>query len=401
MLNEISILNENTKQDKKPKDMNNAYLNFITSITDSFLDITSDYKEMLHYSAAKIAEYFDCLVIICLMTEDQHNIEIIVASHSDDILRDEINNILKNVPLNINDGIIKQVINSGLPVVSTIDGQELNTIKLLPQEYNNLFRKFSFSGILSLPVFQNKKIIGSLNIFHRHSDSPFASEEQAIFQNISNLIGNIIKNSRKYNERELVLREMHHRIKNNLQVISSLLSIQSDFVKDEESHNLFINSLNRIRSMSMIHDNLNQDHNLSDVNIEKYLRDLVTYLIRSYNVNTNQVKFIINIGLNSLSAESSVTCGLITNEIISNSIKHAFPGNRTGTITLSLTKFSRKNKLVISDNGIGLPEKMDVANNNSFGLLLINTLADQLNGTLEVIRKQGTKFIINFPVNSD
>jgi two-component sensor histidine kinase len=194
---------------------------------------------------------------------------------------------------------------------------------------------------------------------------------------------------------------MHHRIKNNLQVISSLLSIQSDYVRDDESHKLFINSLNRIRAMSMIHQNLHQSDNYSGVDIGKYLKDLVIYLCRTYNINTSQIKLIINIGLPSLPIDTSITCGLIINELISNALKYAFPGDRSGNITLSLVKFPKQNKLVVSDNGIGLHEKMDMEYKDTFGLLLIRTLVDQLNGTLEVVRKNGAKFIIRFPHNSD
>jgi two-component sensor histidine kinase len=105
--------------------------------------------------------------------------------------------------------------------------------------------------------------------------------------------------------------------------------------------------------------------------------------------------------LPSLPIDISVTCGLIINELISNALKYAFPGDRSGNVTLSLVKFPKQNKLVVSDNGIGLPEKMNMEFKDTFGLLLIQTLVDQLNGTLEVVRKNGAKFIIRFPHNSD
>jgi two-component sensor histidine kinase len=193
---------------------------------------------------------------------------------------------------------------------------------------------------------------------------------------------------------------MHHRLKNNLQVISSLLSIQSDFVKDEESHKLFINSLNRIRAMSLTHENLKRESNFTDIQFDKYVRDLVTFLCRNYNINTNLLKIIIKIPSVSLPIDTSITCGLIINELISNSLKHAFPGGKSGNIKIGLEKLVKQHKLFVSDNGIGLPDKMDIEKDNSFGLLLIRTLVDQLNGKLEVISENGSKFIIRFPNSS-
>jgi len=214
---------------------------------------------------------------------------------------------------------------------------------------------------------------------------------------MANLFASVIRNSKLYKEKEILVREMHHRIKNNLQVISSLLSIQSDYIRDAESHKLFLNSLNRIRAMSMIHENLRQPDNFSVVDIEKYFRNLTIYLCRTYNINTSQVKLKFNIGLPSLPIDASITCGLIINELISNAFKYAFPDNRSGNVTLSLVKFPKQNKLVVSDNGIGLPDKMDMESKDTFGLLLIRTLVDQLNGTMEVVSKKGAKFIIRFP----
>ena len=112
------------------------------------------------------------------------------------------------------------------------------------------------------------------------------------------------------------------------------------------------------------------------------------------------IKINIKIPIVSLPIDISITCGLIINELVSNSLKHAFPDNRHGIIKISLTKSVNQNKLVVSDNGIGLPDKMDIEENDSFGLLLIRTLVDQLNGNLELVRVNGTKFIIRFPNGS-
>jgi two-component sensor histidine kinase len=179
---------------------------------------------------------------------------------------------------------------------------------------------------------------------------------------------------------ELALREMHHRLKNNLQVISSLLSLQSDYVRDEDSHKLFVNSLNRIKAMSMIHENLHIEDN--------------------YNINTNLVKLDLNNVVPSLPLDTAITFGLIVNEIISNSLKYAFPEGRSGNIKLIFLSLDNHYELVVSNDGADFPDKINIESAPSFGLLLVNTLVDQLNGTVELIRTKGTKFKINFPHNS-
>ena len=200
-------------------------------------------------------------------------------------------------------------------------------------------------------------------------------------------------------EKELLIRESRHRVKNNLQVISSLLNIQSEYVKDEEARKLFVNSLNRIRTMSMIYEAHYQSADAPGIDIEKYLKDIVIYHYRSNNINSSLIKLNIDIAPISMSMETSITCGLLINEIISNAFKHAFPEERTGMVHVYLEKNEERNKLIVSDDGIGFPDKMDFESNDTFGLLLIRTLVDQLNATIDVKKTKGIKYIIEFPGN--
>lgn len=392
--NNLLSVKELLEKEKKRREV-------FTAIADAFVDLTIDYKEMLAFSARKLAELNNDLSVICLISSDGRNFNPTASYHPDDELRNELWNLLDAFPININEGIFRQVIETGLPLFVPVKGDKFDSHALLSMEYNSFLEKYSFSGILTLPININNKIIGTISLFRINSEIPYTTDDQTFLQSIAGLLASIIRNSRLYKEKEILLREMHHRIKNNLQVISSLLSIQSDYVKDEESHKLFINSLSRIRSMSMIHENLSQASNYSGVDMNKYLKDLVTYLHRTYNINTNLVKVNINIRPVSLPIDASITCGLIINELISNAFKYAFPDGRSGNIKISFVKFVKQNKLILSDDGIGLPENLDVESNNSFGLLLIRTLVDQLNGTLEIIRKNGTKFIIRFPNNGN
>ena len=401
MYNDNSAISGNLPDIKKLLDEEKKRLEIFTSIAHSCVDLTINYKEMLAVSVRKLAELTKDLSVICLFTTDGKNIDTTSSYHPDDKLRKELWELQKDYPLFIHEGIPGEVIKTGLPFIVSLDGDKFISLGLLSLEYKLFLEKYFFSGMIVLPISINNKTIGILCLSRIDSAVTYTNEDQNFLKSIANLLASVIRNSRLYNEKEILLREMHHRIKNNLQVISSLLSIQSDYVTDEESHKLFLNSLNRIRVMSMIHENLHQADNFSGVDINKYLKDLVIYLFRTYNINTSHVKLNINVGLPSLPIDISVTCGLIINELISNALKYAFPGDRSGNVTLSLVKFPKQNKLVVSDNGIGLPEKMNMEFKDTFGLLLIQTLVDQLNGTLEVVRKNGAKFIIRFPHNSD
>ena len=372
-----------------------------TEIADTFVDLTTDFKEMLAFTSRKLSELTNDLSVICLISDDGKNIDTTASYHPDDKIRNEFSNLLNAYPLSVSNGIIRQVIKTDLPLIVYGNKAKFTSPGLFSFEYKKFLKKMSFSGILSLPIHLNNKIIGTISLLRISSGFPFTTDEQSFLQSIVNLLASVKKNSRLYKEKNSLVREIHHRLKNNLQVISSLLSIQSDFIKDEESHKLFVNSLNRIRTMSMTHENINQESNLSAVDFDKYLKDLVAYLCRTYNINTNLYKINIKISPVSLPIDISITCGLIINELISNSFKHAFPDGKPGKIKIGFSNSEKLNKLFISDNGIGLPDTMDIEKNDSFGLLLIRTLADQLNGNLELIRKNGTKFIIRFPNNSN
>jgi two-component sensor histidine kinase len=391
LTNNLSSVKKLLEKEKKRQEV-------FTAIADTFVDVSRNRKDMLAFSSRKLAELTNDLSVICLISDNGKNIDTTASYHPDDKLRNEFGNLLNAFPINLNEGIFRQVVETGLPLNVPVKGNKLN-IPGLSSEFNKFFIKYSLSDIFTLPININNKIIGTLSLFRIGSAFPFTTDEQTFLQNIARLLASIIWNSHLYKEKDFLLREMHHRIKNNLQVISSLLSIQSDYVKDEESHKLFINSLNRIRSMSMIYENPHQANNLSGVAFDKYLNDLVTYLYRIYNVNTNLVKFNIKIPPVSLPVDNSITCGLIVNELLSNAFKYAFPDGRSGNIKISLAKSIKQIKLVVSDDGIGLPENMDIESNDTFGFLLIRTLVDQLNGTLEAVGTNGTKFTITFPHN--
>lgn len=197
-------------------------------------------------------------------------------------------------------------------------------------------------------------------------------------------------------EKELLLKEIHHRVKNNLQVVSSMLSLQSMQLEDAAIVDMFLSSQSRIRSMALIHEKLYQSRDLARVDFNEYVRNLTKYLMRSYNVNQGTVKLNIDIEEILLGVDHAIPCGLIINELVSNALKYAFPGNRGGQITVNMRKESGEYMLIVSDDGVGIPETVDHQNTTSLGLQLVNTLIDQLEGSIYLSRDKGTTFKITF-----
>ena len=200
-------------------------------------------------------------------------------------------------------------------------------------------------------------------------------------------------------EKEVLLKEVHHRVKNNMQVISSILNLQSSYVKDNYTLALLKESQNRIKSMSFIHESLYQTQNFEVVNFTDYIITLSKNLIHSYSVNLDKVKLNLDLDKVFLTLDLSIPCGLIINEIISNSLKYAFPNNKSGAIFLSLKENKHKIILEIGDNGIGIPNHIDIKHTETLGLQLVDTLVEQINAKLVLDKTKGTKFIIEFNKN--
>jgi two-component sensor histidine kinase len=197
-------------------------------------------------------------------------------------------------------------------------------------------------------------------------------------------------------EKNILLQEIHHRVKNNMQIISSLLNLQTRFVDDEEAVNVLKESQNRVRSMAMIHEKLYQSNDLSHINFIDYIQSLVSNLFYSYNVKNPQIKSVLEIDDIRLNMETAVPCGLIISEIVSNSLKYAFPNEMNGEILVSLKTVEDGYELIIKDNGIGLPDQFDIDNNKSLGLILVNSLTEQIDGEITINRNHGTEFKIRF-----
>jgi two-component sensor histidine kinase len=206
-------------------------------------------------------------------------------------------------------------------------------------------------------------------------------------------------------EKEILTKEVHHRVKNNMQIIYSLLSLQSRRIKDKNILKMLQESQNRVRSMALLHEKLYQSNDLAKIEFGDYIRKLVYGLFHTYAVSSDSIILKINAENIYLDINTAIPCGLIINELVSNSLKHAFPegkgwsekGETKGQIYIKLTSHNKNNfTLIIRDNGVGFPEDLDFRKTESLGLQLVNTLVEQLEGSIKLLQKDGTSFKIEF-----
>jgi PAS domain S-box-containing protein len=198
-------------------------------------------------------------------------------------------------------------------------------------------------------------------------------------------------------EKEVLLREIHHRVKNNMQVISSLLNLQSRHIQDPTVLEMFKESQRRIRSMALIHERLYHSSDLSRIEFSQYLRNLATHLFHSYQVDSARVQLRIEAEEIHLNINTAIPCGLIINELISNALKHAFPEGRSGSLSLDLHKVSGDGYLLrVKDDGVGFPKALDFRKTETLGMQIVRTLVSQIDGSIDLTREKGTEFTIHF-----
>jgi len=213
-------------------------------------------------------------------------------------------------------------------------------------------------------------------------------------------------------EKEVMLKEIHHRVKNNMQVISSLLKLQSRHIKNKEALEMFKESQSRLRLMALIHEKLYKYKDLARIDSVEYIRSLTGYLLHTYSMSPSLIRLNTDIKDVFLAINTAIPCGLIINELVSNAIKHAFQDGKGGEINIALHHINKnKLELIVSDNGIGIPKDMDFRNTESIGMQLVITLVAQLKGTIELDTcpssllvgsrraSVGTAFRIRFPIS--
>ncbi|MFQ6041306.1 MAG: histidine kinase dimerization/phosphoacceptor domain -containing protein [Candidatus Poribacteria bacterium] len=260
-----------------------------------------------------------------------------------------------------------------------------------------------YESLALIPLRSDSEVIGLLQLNDTRRDM-FTFEMIRFLEGIGASIGIALARKQteeqiktSLQEKEVLLKEIHHRVKNNMQVIVSLLNLQRRYIKDEKYGEMFRESQNRIRSMALIHEKLYQSENLTNIDFAEYIRSLASTLFQTYEAY-GKIALKMNIEDISLSIDSAIPCGLILNELVSNSLKYAFPEGKEGEIKIILRSADENEiELIVSDNGVGIPEDVDIKNTESLGLQLVATLTEnQLDGEMQLNRTEGTEFRIKF-----
>lgn len=256
-------------------------------------------------------------------------------------------------------------------------------------------------SFISVPVVVEGELLGQISL--ANSDHEYNEQDLESLERISAYYALAIQRIRykekiitNLNEKELLLREIHHRVKNNMQIVTSLMNLQKEYVGEEETKKVLGESQARVKSMAMVHEKLYESSDLSHINFKEYVEKLVYGLFYSYGVPRNTIKPVIDVERAEMSMETSIPLGLIINELVSNSLRYAFPNKKTGEIKVSLKITGNEYELVVSDNGIGLPPQMSLENLKSLGLELVKNLAHQLGAEIKLNQSHGTEFRVKF-----
>ncbi|MDQ3046077.1 MAG: PAS domain S-box protein [Bacteroidota bacterium] len=287
--------------------------------------------------------------------------------------------------------------------LSVVAGKVIST-----EEYNNYWKKKYLATLKGEHQYFETKMVDLQNnlVWREIFLNPIFDEAGAVVEVAG--IGHDITEKKLANEqihqslqeKEVLLKEVHHRVKNNLQVISSILNLQSSYVKDPSTLNILKESQNRIKSMAFIHESLYQTKDFSSINFSEYVINLSQNLLHSYSGLEHEIKLNLDIQNVFLNLDLAIPCGLIINEIVSNALKYAFVDKKdNGAITIIIVLKGEDLHLKIGDNGIGLPKSIDYRNTESLGLQLVVTLVDQLNGVIELNTEKGTEYNVVFKQN--
>lgn len=253
---------------------------------------------------------------------------------------------------------------------------------------------------LSVPVILKNELVGQISVANSNRD--YTENDLDAVNRLSHFYSLALQKIRDREEiqkslaeKEVLLREIHHRVKNNMQIISSLLNLQIQYEDLDGTAGVLKESQGRVKSMAMVHEKLYQSDSFSKINFKDYITNLLSEIFYSYGIERGSIGWELDVEDINIGIDTVIPLGLIVNELVTNSVKYAFPQGE-GTITINLKSLSEQIKLNITDDGIGLPKNIDIENTKTLGLQLVNSLVNQIDGNIEMDRSHGTGFKITF-----
>ncbi len=297
-------------------------------------------------------------------------------------------------------GMTEYVINTGKPILAL----KKDIIDLESQKEVEIIGPLPYYWI-GVPLKTKERTIGVLAVQIYDEGQIFNEDNKNILEFVSTQIAMAIERKRDEKRKEVMLNEINHRVKNNFSFISSLLDLQSRRILESDIKYQFQTAQDRLHLMAMVHDRLYRSQDLSEINFQKYVNDLVNHLFRSYETQKNRISMEINIENISMGIDKAIPCGLIINELVTNSFKYAFSSDlqqkesRGNIICITFTSKGETNvTLIVADNGKGLPREINFNTSDSLGIKLVRLQVQQINGTFRVERSRGTKITITFPI---
>jgi len=305
-------------------------------------------------------------------------------------------------------GLLAEAIRQRKPIITNDYAAPSPLKKGLPEGHVKIFRH------MNIPLFERDHIVAVAGVGNKETDYTDADVQQLTL--LMDAMWRVIEKKKadtlilaSLHEKEMLLKEIHHRVKNNLQIIGSLLYLQSINVSDPFTQGILRECRTRVKSMALIHEKLYRSKDIGRIPFVTYLDGLVDALKESFGVDDARVAFdiVVTPADMTLNIETGIPCGLLVNELLSNALKYAFPDGRAGRVRIEIGQTAPHNyTLVIADNGVGFPKDIDFRNTPSLGLQLVNNLVTQLDGEITLDTSAGTKFFIQFagieePVNKE
>jgi two-component sensor histidine kinase/putative methionine-R-sulfoxide reductase with GAF domain/HAMP domain-containing protein len=316
-------------------------------------------------------------------------------------------------PIRFGEGLTSEIIRMRRPLLLN-QNSDATMAQLGAKVFGNPAQSY-----LGVPILVGEEVTGVISIQSTLREEAFDQDNVRLLKTIAATVGAAIQNAQLYGameqevqerkraeeeiklslrEKEVLLKEIHHRVKNNLQIITSLLNLQSAQIKDPEALLMFRESQARVRSMALIHEKLYQSKDLARIDFAGYVRELMVYLFRSYTVNPDQIQTELDTSDIYLGIDTAIPCGLIISELVTNSMKYAFPDGKRGHLYVGLQELPDGNLVLkVADDGVGFADDFDWRESDSLGLQLVSTLTAQLHGTMQVSGRNGACFTLTFP----